>query len=188
VTIPAEAILKELAMQRRFACLLLGVIFGSGAVAAQTAASPPAVPTATPLKGQTAEQSALDQSECKNSATQATGYIPNATATPAPATSSGPSGARVAGAARGAAAGAVVGGVQNNQHPNAPSGMKDEHVENQAATGAAVGVMAGGSRARQSRRQEAAAQQTAQQQQAASATSWQNSYNACLQQRGYSIP
>jgi hypothetical protein len=62
--------------------------------------------------------------------------------------------------------------------------MQDQHTQNQAATGAAVGVMAGGAKARQGRRQAAATQQ----QQAASATSWQNSYNACLQQRGYSIP
>jgi hypothetical protein len=108
-----------------------------------------------------------DDATCRSSATQSTGY------TPGQATTSGPDGSRVAGAAKGAAVGAVVGGVQNNQYDNAPDALKDEHRGNQAQSGAAAGVVVAGSRNRRERRDE---RRTTGDQEAA----WQTSYNACM--------
>ena len=105
--------------------------------------------------------------QCSASATQATGY------TPGQATTSGPDGDRLAGAARGAAAGAVVGEVQGDRYDNAPGAMKDEHRENQAKSGAAAGVAVAGSRNRQERRGD---RRDSGDQQAA----WQSSYDTCM--------
>jgi hypothetical protein len=176
-------------MTRKLAGFILGMAVCVGPVAAQQPAPPPptaTIPTATPLNGQTADKTALDTSECKNGATQATGYVPGS---PPPVVAQ-PSvgGERIAGAATGAAAGAVVGGIQNNNHPYAPDAVRDEHRRDQAATGAAVGMMAGGAKHRQNRRAARNAQETAVQQQSAAEASWQNSYKACLTQRGYSVP
>jgi hypothetical protein len=109
-------------------------------------------------------QQPLD-TQCSASATQATGYTPG--------TQTAPNGSRMRGAAAGAAAGATVGAVQNNQYDNAPQAMKDEHRHDQARAGAAAGMVAGGSRHRQDRRQNRRSEDA-----------WQQSYNACLQQRG----
>lgn len=175
-------------MPRYSAAIILALVVSAAPAAAQQTAPPPAITTAiTPLKGQTAEKTQVDDAECKNGATTATGFIPGAPqAAAVPAAR--PSGQRLAGAARGAAAGAVVGEVQGNNYSNAPDALRDEHTRHQAQTGAAVGVMAGGARARQGRRQVAQAQQAAGQQQAAAQAAWQNSYKACLGQRGYSVP
>lgn len=176
-------------MPRMIAWFVLGAAIAAAPVAAQQPTPPAAGPAATitPLNGQTAEKSALDDAECKNGATTASGYVPGAPPAAA-AAPQGPSGQRLAGAARGAAAGAVVGEVQGNNYSNVSEGAKDRHTRNQAQTGAAVGVMAGGARARQGRRQATQAQQAAGQQQAAAQTAWQNSYKSCLTQRGYSVP
>jgi hypothetical protein len=123
------------------------------------------------------------------SATQATGYIPPAPgAAPAPAAAAqGPQGQRLAGAARGAAAGAVVAEVQDNNYPNAPGAAKDEYRENQVQTGAAVGMVAGGSRKRQDRRQAAAQQQQAQAAAAGKQQAWGQAYQGCMAQKGYQV-
>lgn len=175
-------------MAHRFTGFVLALAMGSVPVAAQQPTQPtaPPGPAITPLNGQTAEKTALDDAECKNAATQATGFVPGS-APPAAATPTGPSGQRLAGAARGAAAGAVVGEVQGN-NSWAPEAVRDEHREDQAKTGAALGVMAGGSRTRQQRRQAMQAQQSATQQHAAAQTNWQSNYKSCLTQRGYSVP
>jgi len=130
----------------------------------------------------TAQQPAGNaDSDCKASATQATGYNPDA---PPPTSTQPVAGARVRGAARGATAGAVVGGVQNNQHDNAPDALKDEHRNDQAKTGAAAGMAVAGSRQRQARRagrkEEAAAQDAA--------SAWQTSYNSCVSKKGGAAP
>lgn len=173
-------------MTRKLAYLLVGmVITAVPAVAQQT--GPTSTVAATPLNGQTSEKSALDQAECKNGATQATGFVPGS-APAAPATPNPVGGERLAGAAKGAAAGAVVGGVQNNNHPYAPDAVRDEHRQNQAQTGAALGVMAGGANKRQNRRDTRRTQEAAVQQHASAEAAWQNSYKSCLTQRGYSVP
>jgi hypothetical protein len=105
--------------------------------------------------------------QCSASATQATGY------TPGQATSSGPDGDRLAGAARGAAAGAVVGEAQGNSYDRAPEGLQQQHREDQAKTGAAAGMAVAGSRNRQERRSERSSAADLQ-------VAWQSSYDACI--------
>ena len=119
--------------------------------------------------------------DCKASATQATGYNPDA---PPPTSTQPVVGGRARGAARGAAAGAVVGGVQNEQHDRAPEAVKDEHRQNQAKSGAAAGMVVGGSRQRQARREN-------RKQQAAvtdAASAWQSNYNSCVSKKGGAAP
>jgi outer membrane lipoprotein SlyB len=82
-------------------------------------------------------------------------------------------GARVGTAAVGAATGATVGAIQGNNAGTA------------AASGAAAGAIVGGSQVRRGRRQAAAANKQAEQQLAAKQTAWNNSYVACMSQRGY---
>ena len=188
-------------MRRILTCLAVsGLTLGGVGTAgyAQTAAPAPAPPpvaapapapaSAAPAK---TPQQAKDESECQMAATQATGYIPPAPgaapAQPAQAAPQGHHGQRLGGAARGAAAGAVVAEVQDNNYPNAPGEVKDEYRENQVQTGAAVGMMAGGARKRQDRRQSMAAQQQAQAQAAQKQQAWTQTYKGCLTQRGYKV-
>ncbi len=138
------------------------------------------------LNGQLPEQAQLDVSQCQNSATQASGFIPG-TPPPTTATSQPQPGARVKGAAKGAAAGAVVGSVQNNQHPYAPPAMRDDHVGDSAVTGAVVGTMAAGSNQRQDRRKAEAEQKKANDAYQQKSLAYNNSYNGCLQGRGYAL-
>jgi hypothetical protein len=153
----------------------------------------PAVSVATPLgatvtgqRGQSAEQIQIDDAQCQNGATQATGYIPGAqTAQAQPAQPQ--VGGRAKGAAKGAAVGAVAGEVQGNQYARVPDAVQDEYRGNQAGTGAAVGTVAGGMNQRQDRRQSKSEAKKAADAQAQKATAWQNSYAGCLQSRGYSL-
>ncbi|TFU03220.1 hypothetical protein EUV02_08475 [Polymorphobacter arshaanensis] len=129
------------------------------------------------------DQMAVDQSACSSAATQATGYVPGQT--PPPPMTNPNAGARVSGAAVGAVTGGAVGVAQNNNHPYAPQGVQDQHRQDQAQAGAVAGTMVGGAKVRQGRRETAKAQQTATTQQQAKATAWENSYGACMTQRGY---
>ncbi len=130
---------------------------------------PPAAPAAPP-PGSTGVKPD-DQTACSNAATQATGYVPGQTTVP---TMTNPNaGARVGTAAVGAATGATVGAIQGNNAGTA------------AASGAAAGAIVGGSQVRRGRRQAAAANKQAEQQLAAKQTAWNNSYVACMNQRGY---
>jgi hypothetical protein len=152
----------------------------SGQAAVTSAGTVPATPTSV------VERQALDEAECKNLASQATGFIPG-TSPAVTAAPQGPQGQRVAGAARGAAAGAIVGEMQGNNYPNAPGSLQEQHREDQAATGAALGVVAGGSKARQSRRQSAEQQQKEQADAQAKSQAWDSQYRGCMTQRGYSF-
>jgi hypothetical protein len=49
-------------------------------------------------------------------------------------------------------------------------------------------MVAGGVKTRQNRRSARKENEQAADQYAANSTAWQNSYKACLQQRGYSVP
>ena len=147
--------------------------------AAQTGTASTAAPAAAPAT----DQMAADQSSCSSSATQATGYVPGQT--PPPPMTNPNAGARVSGAAVGAVTGGAVGVVQNNNHPYAPQGVQDQHRQDQAQAGAVAGTMVGGAKVRQGRRETAKAQQTATAQQQSKATAWENSYGACMTQRGY---
>lgn len=145
-------------------------------VLAQTAAPAAPPPGSTGVKPE-------DQSMCSNAATQATGYVPGQA--PPPTMTNPNAGARAGGAAVGAAAGATTGAIQNNQHPYAPPAVKNDNVGNKAASGAAAGAIVGGSQVRRGRRQAAAANNQAQQQAAAKQTAWNNSYTACMTNKGY---
>lgn len=143
-----------------------GSVQAMQAVAApMSGATPPPGPTVRPLRGQTAEQTQIDVAECRNVASQATGYVPGANiAMPEPAAPAG------GGRARGAVVGTAVGAVFGN-----------------AGTGAATGAVAGGMNQRQNRRMTAAQQQQAGAAQSQRATAWMNSNVGCLQSRGFAV-
>ena len=161
---------------------LLGLATATAALAA--------TPIIYPAKGQTPEQQTKDTTECHAWAKQSTGIDPAAldaapaqTATAAPPQDTGPSGARLKGAAKGAAAGAVVGEIAND---DASDGAK---------VGAAAGVVAGG---RAERKGKAAASQQAAQADAnakaeaeAAKAAKMDTFNrataACMEGRSYTI-
>ncbi|MFM0170996.1 glycine zipper domain-containing protein [Paraburkholderia sediminicola] len=128
-------------------------------------------PAVYPAHGQSQQQQVSDDGACYSWAKQNTGIDPAVVAqTPPPP--SGPTGARVRGAARGAAAGAIVGDVSNDDAGHG------------AAVGATAGALAGGARSRQQHAEQA---QTAQaNQQAAMSTYWR-AYGACMQGKGYTL-
>lgn len=120
-------------------------------------------PSAYPAKGQSAEQRAKDDSACLAWAKQDTGIDPVAVANAQPV-STGPQGERVRGAARGAIVGEIV--------------------ADDAGAGAAVGVLAGGRRARMN---QAARNQQAETAKGQSLDTYYRAYGACMQGRGYTV-
>jgi hypothetical protein len=179
---------------------LAGALLFAAPLAAQTAAptgantvpvapvsvTTPSGVTLTAQRGQSAEQLQIDDAQCQNGATQATGYIPGTQAAQAQPTQP-QVGGRAKGAAKGAAVGAVAGEVQGNQYSRVPDAVQDEYRGNQAGTGAAVGTVAGGMNQRQDRRQSKSEAKKAADAQAQKATAWQNSYAGCLKARGYAL-
>ncbi len=135
-----------------------------------------------PAKGQSQEQMQKDTAECRNIATQSTGYNPS-TGQAAAATTSRPRGGRAHGAARGALAGAAraeVKGQQYEAYDNAPEELKQEYRQNQAGAGAYVGAAVGGSASRRQRRQQGQQQQSQQ-------ASFEQAYRSCMMGRGYTV-
>jgi len=133
-------------------------------------------PVTFPAKGQSAAQQQKDDGECYTWAKGNTGIDPAAVAAapPAPPPAAGPAvggGQRAAGAVKGAAVGAVIGDDSDA-----------------ARKGAAVGVMAGGAKARQQKQaqaqQQGAQQQQAQQQQMGT---FYKAYGACMEGHGYTV-
>jgi hypothetical protein len=120
-----------------------------------------ATPIAYPQKGQSDQQTAKDKGECDTWAKQQQTQ-------PAAHEESGPSGARVRGAARGAAAGAAIGAAAGDAGKG-------------AAIGATSGAVVGG------RRQRKAQQQQQQQAEAAQQDSYNRAFAACMEGRGYSV-
>ena len=128
-------------------------------------------PAVYPAHGQSPSKQSSDDGACYAWAKQNTGIDPAVVAgTPPPP--QGPTGARVAGAARGATAGAIIGDAD---HHDAGHG---------AALGATVGAVAGGAR---SRRQHAAQAQNAQADKEAAMNTYWRAYGACMQGRGYTV-
>ncbi|WP_191578556.1 YMGG-like glycine zipper-containing protein [Achromobacter insolitus] len=130
--------------------------------------------TVTPLKGQSPELTQQDIAACQaQSGTTATA----STDTPQ-------AGGRARGAAAGAAAGAAVAGARGRQHEEVYDRMDDDtkqaYRQNQAKDAAAAGMVVGGSRQRQDRREDRATRS----QQSANTSS---AYAACMQQRGYQV-
>jgi len=119
-----------------------------------------------PAGGQSPEQQKQDEAACYSWAVENSGYDPaNPQVVQAAPQSSGPSGARVRGAARGA----VVGEITHADTGNA----------------AIAGAVVGGSRERRARRgQQAQAQAAAQE---SGQTAFNNARAACLEGKGYSV-
>jgi hypothetical protein len=78
--------------------------------------------------------------------------------------------------------------MQGNNYPNAPGELQEQHRQDQAATGAAVGMMAGGHQARAGRRQAAAQQQQAAAAQQQKQAAWGQAYQGCMAQKGFAVP
>jgi hypothetical protein len=138
-------------------------------------------PIIYPNKGQSKEKLEKDKYECYTWAKGQTGFDPMQpakTQQPPQATTQGPKGERLAGAARGAALGVVVGGIAGDAGKG-------------AAAGAAAGTMAGGMRSRQKARAQADQQEQKTQQEAAANAQERNDYDrafgACLEGRGYTV-
>lgn len=127
-----------------------------------------AAETITPLNGQSPETTQQDMGTCQSQASTAGG------------TSSSQSGGRARGAATGAVAGAAVaevrGGRNSEVYDQLDSDVKQEHRQNKAKDAAVAGMVVGGSRQRQDRRD------TRQ-----SSTASSSAYSTCMQQRGYQI-
>jgi hypothetical protein len=131
-----------------------------------------------PSQGQTPEQQARDQTECRTWAVQQTGFDP-AYPPPAPVTGTSQQGGEVLrGAARGAVLGVTVGAIAGDAGEG-------------AAAGAAGGALIGGFRRRDQRRadeqMQAQAQAQYQQQIAANTQAFNRAVAVCLQGRGYTV-
>lgn len=128
-------------------------------------------PSIYPAHGQSPQQQSSDDGACYAWAKQNTGVDP-AVVAQAPPPPTGPTGARIGGAARGAAAGAIIGDVNHNDPGHG------------AAVGATAGALAGGVRSRQ---QHAAQAQQAQVSKQSTMDMYWRAYGACMQGKGYSV-
>ncbi|MND47756.1 hypothetical protein PS893_00678 [Pseudomonas fluorescens] len=129
--------------------------------------------TVIPLKGQTSQTIQQDTSACQSQA--------NAQH---PVQSTVPSGGRVKGAATAAVAGATAAEVRGRQHENVYDQIDDDtrqdYRQNHARSAAAAGVVVGGARQRQARRENLSESEQ-------SITANNSVYSSCLQQRGYDV-
>jgi hypothetical protein len=126
-----------------------------------------------PSQGQSMQQQAKDESECKIWAQQQTGFSPaSGPSYSAPPTSAG--GQVVGGAARGAALGAVGGAIGGDAGKG-------------AAIGAGVGATAGLLRRGQQQRANHQAQQQAVNQYNQQLANYQRAFGACMQGRHYVV-
>lgn len=139
-----------------------------------TPAHAQSAPIVYPGAGQSMDQQARDESDCRNWATQQTGIYPNQ-APPAYYGNSYQQPAPVlGGAARGAALGAVGGAIAGDAGKG-------------AAIGAGVGATAGLIRRNQARRQEAQINQQAAAQYQADMGRYNQAFAVCMQGRGYAV-
>ena len=129
-------------------------------------------PIVYPGAGQSMDQQARDESDCRNWATQQTGVYPNQ----APPAYYGNSYQQpvLGGAARGAALGAVGGAIAGDAGKG-------------AAIGAGMGATAGLIRRNQARRQEAQINQQAAAQYQADMGRYNQAFAVCMQGRGYAV-
>ena len=130
-------------------------------------------PIIYPSAGQSMDQQARDENDCRNWATQQTGVYPYQA--PPEYYGNSQQGAPVlGGAARGAALGAIGGAIGGDAGKGAAIG---------AGVGAGVGLI----RKNQNRRQEAQVNQQAQQQYQADLSRYNQAFAACMQGRGYVV-
>lgn len=129
--------------------------------------------TVIPLKGQTSQTIQQDTSACQSQA--------NAQH---PVQSTVPSGGRAKGAATAAVAGATAAEIRGRQHENVYDQIDDDtrqdYRQNHARSAAAAGVVVGGARQRQARREDLSESEQ-------SITANNSVYSSCLQQRGYDV-
>lgn len=126
-----------------------------------------------PAKGQTAAVQSADEGECYTWARGNTGIDPTAAPAPTEAASAGTGGTRVKSAATGAVAGTAIGAVAGDAGQG-------------AAIGATAGALKGGSQARKSKanaKQQAAAQAQADKEK--QIATFNKSFAACLEGKGY---
>lgn len=140
---------------------------------ASVVAQAQSAPIVYPSAGQSMDQQARDENDCRNWATQQTGVYPYQ-APPAYYSNSQQGMPVAGGAARGAALGAVGGAIAGDAGKG-------------AAIGAGVGATAGLIRKNQNRRQEAQVNQQAQQQYQADLSRYNQAFAACMQGRGYVV-
>ena len=131
-----------------------------------------------PSQGQTPEQQARDQSECRSWAVQQTGFDPAYPPPPPVATGSGQQGTIVRGAARGAVLGVTVGAIAGDAGTGAAAG---------AAGGALIGGFRQADQRRADEQQQAEAQAQYQQQLATQTQTLNRALSVCLQGRGYTV-
>jgi hypothetical protein len=154
----------SIGMRQGIGALCIAALLAVDVTATAHAQSAPIV---YPGAGQSTDQQARDESECRNWATQQTGVYPNQ-APPAYYGNSYDQGAPVVrGAARGAALGAVGGAIGGDAGKG-------------AAIGAGVGATAGLIRRNQARRQEAPQYQ-------ADMGRYYQAFAVCMQGRGYAV-
>ena len=130
-------------------------------------------PIVYPGAGQSMDQQARDESDCRNWATQQTGVYPYQSA-PTYYGETNTGAPVLGGAARGAALGAVGGAIAGDAGKG-------------AAIGAGVGATAGLFRKNQQRRQEAQMNNQAQAQYQADMGRYNQAFGVCMQGRGYTV-
>jgi outer membrane lipoprotein SlyB len=130
-------------------------------------------PAVYPAHGQSAQQQSTDEGACYSWAKQHTGIDPAAVAA-APPQAQAQNGQRVRGAAGGAAMGAAAGAIGGDAGHG-------------AAVGAVAGTVAGGIAHRQQARAAAAQNAQTQSMQQQALATYNQSWAACMQGRGYSV-
>jgi hypothetical protein len=130
-----------------------------------------------PAEGQTPDQQAADEAECRGFARNQTGFDPNAPVSVA--RSSSPPPGTGSNAVRGAAVGATVGAIA--------SGGSTKRTKRAAAAGAAGGALIGGMQRRDAQMREEQLRQQEQQQYAQALGNYNRAYTACLEGKGYTV-
>jgi len=152
--------------------IAMAFAIGTLALVAADVAEAQNAPIVYPAKGQSSEQQAKDEGECRNWAQQQTGFNPYQ---PPPSYSGSSGGGEVvSGAARGALLGVVGGAIGGN-------------VGKGAAIGAGVGATAGLFRRHDRKQQDAAASQQATAQYNQGMADYNRAFSACMQGRGYTV-
>jgi len=132
-----------------------------------------AEPVAYPAKGQSPEQQAQDQQQCRQWAVQQSGVDPARLS--APQSTAQPRERKVL---KGAVAGAAIGGLGGSLGGEFGKG---------AGAGAVAGAVVGGVRQRRDRNNAESVQQQTQQQQQQLVEQFNRAYGACLEGRGYTV-
>jgi hypothetical protein len=165
-----ESSSMTLVARRASAAFAIAVL---SSLAFASSASAQSAPIVYPGAGQSMDQQARDESECRNWATQQTGIYPYQSA-PTYYGETNTGAPVLGGAARGAALGAVGGAIAGDAGKG-------------AAIGAGVGATAGLFRKNQQRRQQAQMNDQAAAQYQADMGRYNEAFAVCMQGRGYAV-